>query len=220
MKTVMVTGAACCLLAGWNIEAQVVPPQIRSPWADSTHVTGVAQKVIPEVPVLPPPVGTDPEPRPPATVQELLDSMSGAELYFRELWDGRSGWGELPAVLRVAVQGTGAEIQSHDRWNNRWNTVCTLTPWNSQCTFTVQYAGTDLVLDISSAAITVSRALCPAGYYGSAQASANYSWEQYRAGSGAFSNRNRYQQPADNGYSGHFFQNGSFQSTCYYEMPG
>jgi len=37
---------------------------------------------------------------------------------------------------------------------------------------------------------------------------------------GAFSNQNRYLQPANNGYSGYFFQNGSFYSTCYYEMSG
>ena len=219
MNTAIVMGT-CCLLAAWNAGAQLAPPQTRSPWADSTHVTGLAQKVIPEAPITSPPPEKGPEPRAPATIQELLDSMNGAELYFRELWDGRSGWDELPAVLRVVVRGSGAEIQSHDKWNNNWNSVCALTPWNSQCTFTVHYAGTDLVMDISGSAIAVSRALCPVGYYGAAQASAVYSWEQYRAGIGAFSNQNRHQQPAGNGYSGYFFQGGTFQSTCYYEMPG
>lgn len=75
-------------------------------------------------------------------------------------------------------------------------------------------------MNISNWAITVTSAHCVPGYYGSAVASGTYSWDSYSARYGAFSNQNRYQQNVNNGYSGFFFQNGSFNSSCYYEMSG
>ncbi|MDH2236595.1 hypothetical protein N5K27_09825 [Pigmentiphaga sp. GD03639] len=219
MKRIIAAGAGCVLVS-WNAGAQPAPPQMRTPWVDSTHITGVAKRVMPDSPVTPPGVDIPQEPRAPATIQELLDRMAGAELYFRELWDGRSGWNELPAVLRVVVKGSGAEVQSHGQWNNQWSRLCVLTPLDTRCAAAPGSMSANLVLEISSSAITVAGASCLPWYMGSASAWATYTWDHYSNGYGKFSNQNRHQQPAGNGYSGYFFQNGSFYSSCYYEMPG
>ncbi|MBN9472536.1 MAG: hypothetical protein J0H72_00720 [Burkholderiales bacterium] len=218
MKRIVFLGAGCALV--WlNAGAQPAPPQTRTPWVDSTHITGVAARVMPDGPVAPPP-DPPPEPRAPATIQELLDRMAGAELYFREVWDSRSGWNELPSMIRVAVGSAGAEVQAHSQWQNNWYRLCVLTPWTTRCEAGAGYTGAALVLEITHYAIRVSGAYCNAGYYGGASAWAQYTWESYRAGHGAFANQNRHLQPVNNGYSGYFFQNGSFHSSCYYEMPG
>ena len=219
MKRIIAAGAGCVLVS-WNAGAQPAPPQMRTPWVDSTHITGVAKRVMPDSPVTSPPPDITPGPVSPASIQELLDRMNGVQLYFREIWDGRSGWNELPAVLRVEVRGDGAEIQSHGQWNNYWAPVCVLNPTNTRCVFSPGSLNVNLVMEISSSAITIVGASCSAWTNGSANAWATYTWEQYSASSGKFSNQNRSQQSVNNGYSGYFFQRGSFQSSCYYEMPG
>lgn len=218
----LVAGISGCLAAAVQANAQLAAPQVRTPWADSTHITGVAQKVMPDAPTSPPIKTPDPiTPPVPSTIQELLDRMNGAELYFRELWDGRSGWADLPSTLRVVVRSSGAEIQAHNQWQGSWYTLCTLAPWATECSVNAgAYVGAILSMSISSSNILVSNAYCQPGFYGNANATASYSWEDYSARRGAFSNQNRHQQPASNGYSGYFFQYGSFNSSCYYEMPG
>jgi len=219
MKRIIAAGAGCVLVS-WNAGAQPAPPQMRTPWVDSTHITGVAKRVMPDS--APPPV--DPVPVPPSaptTVQELLDRMDGAELYFREVWDNRSGWNELPSTLRIVVRSSGAEVQAHNQWQGNWFQLCTLLPWSTRCTISSGVpAGTGLLLDINGSQISISGAHCVSGYYGNASAWAMYSWENYRAQTGYFANRNRWLESVNNGYSGYFLQSGSFSSSCFYEMPG
>ncbi|MPS25942.1 hypothetical protein [Pigmentiphaga sp.] len=218
MKRIVFLGAGC-VLVGLNAGAQPAPPQTRTPWVDSTHITGVAARVMPDRPVAPPPDAPS-EPRAPATIQELLDRMAGAELYFREVWEGRSGSNELPSMIRVVVGSPGAEVQVHNVRQDNWYRLCVLTPWTTRCEVGEGFLGATLVLDITHYGIRVSGAYCSPGYYGAVWAWAQYTWESYSAGHGAFSNQNRHLQPVNNGYSGYFFQNGGFQSSCYHEMPG
>jgi len=220
MQRRTLAGISAWLAVAFQAHAQLAAPQVRTPWADSTHITGVAERVMPETPASPPIV--DPLPSPPTaptTVQEFLERLSGAEIYFREIWDSRSGWEELPGIVRVVVRSDGAEIQAHNQYQPGWMGLCTLTPWNTQCTVSGVNA-VNLMFDINSWAISITGASCLGGYFGSAYGAGAYSWEAYAQGQGAFSNQNRHSQPADNGYSGYFFLNGGFQSSCYYEMPG
>lgn len=219
MKRHLLMGLGGWLAAAAQAYGQPAEPQVRSPWADSTHIRGVAQKVMPDAPTSPPVVPVPDAGKAPATIQDFLDALNGADIYFREAWDGRSGWAELPAFLRVAVRSSGAQIQVHNPGQNAWYELCTLTPWKTQC---VLSAGTpvNLTFGISNSAITIAGAGCGPGYYGSAQASGSYTWEAFAHNQSAFSNQNRHLEPVANGYSGHFFMNGSFLSACSYEFPG
>ncbi|MDX3907352.1 MAG: hypothetical protein QHC78_16805 [Pigmentiphaga sp.] len=215
--------AGGCLAVTLQAHAQLAAPQTRGAWADSTLITGVAEKVMPDAPPIPSaPVDPRPiTPMPPLTVQELLNRMNGAELYFRQLRDRRSGWDELPGTLRVVVRNSGAEIQAHNAGKNNWYRLCTLAPTTTECVVSAgSSVGANLVIDITSSAISVSDAYCQAGFSGTVEAHATFTWENYSMGHGAFSNQNWRLQVVDNGYSGYFFQNGRFSSSCYYEMPG
>lgn len=211
--------ASGCMGVPAAAHGQIVVPQGRGTWADSTHVTGVAQRVMPQIPSASSPVQPDVgPPSAPTTVQELLEKMNGADLYYREVWDSRSGWGELPAVLRVQVRAGQADIQTHNMSNNTWGSLCSLTSLNTSCQVII--SGVRISMVITPAGITATGASCESWMSGSASAWATYSWEQYLAQVGAFANQNQLLQSVDNGYRGYFFQNGSFASSCYVEMPG
>ncbi|VCU69070.1 hypothetical protein PIGHUM_01130 [Pigmentiphaga humi] len=220
---VVVLGLAAggCMGALGVADGQAAVPQGRGAWADSTHVTGIAQRVMPQIPAASSPVEPDTGPVPvsaPTSISELLERMNGADLYYREIWDTRSGWQELPSILRVQVRADRADIQMHNVGNNTWGSLCSFTPLNTSCQVDIGTAR--ISMSITPASITVTGASCQSWMSGSASAWAVYGWEQYLAQVGAFANQNQFLQSVDNGYRGYFFQSGSFASSCYVEMPG
>lgn len=211
------------LLPGLATAQQLATPQARKAFADSTHITGIAEKVMPD-PVASPPLdsgGTSPEmppstPAMPATVQELLDRMHSVDLYYQSAWDSRNGWAELPGILRVTIRSWGADVQYH-AMQAGWKTVCTLTPTNTQCVYSINGV-TNVTYQITNSYINVSSVTCAPGASGSASGYASFNWDNFLAGSTWFENKNRFGQNYANGVQGHFMLNSSFNSTCYMQI--
>src|SRR5690606_32993045 len=98
-------------------------PHALAQMADSTHVVGLAPQGVP-------PAGA--APGGPMSSQQMLNAMQGAELYFREYTDYRSGYAHLPAFVRVKVFADRAELQFH-QWEAGWQRQCPVTPERPIC---------------------------------------------------------------------------------------
>lgn len=172
---------------------------------DSTYVQGVAPQGVAPPPVLP--VGA-------ISPAQMLQAMQGAELYFREYNDARTGYIHLPAYVRVKVYASRADLQLHQRQAG-WQTFCSVTPENPVCDRDrYGYRGM-FKLQLTPNVLFLSVLPCLEGESGLRYGEANYSWEAFLAGVGAFEGLNRRLQPSDNGYTGFWFQNSSIAGACY-----
>jgi hypothetical protein len=207
MRSIVTVVVMACLMAPscrtWALFAGA-PPQARSAWADSTHITGLAERIAP----LPTAQGGDPR-----TIQELLDRMDGAELYFHEFLSTANA-PELPALWRVVVTSAGARVEE---FVGGWQVRCTLSPMVPYCGAQTFSHPVNLVHEISANGITIGGASCvyQYPYYASfARAGAVYTWAHYANEVGKFSNVDRFLRPWENGYSGYWFQAGSYEAQC------
>jgi len=172
--------------------------------ADSTHVLGLAPQGVP--PAVAGPGG-------PMTLQQMLNAMQGAELYFREYNDYRSGYAQLPAFVRVKVFADRAELQLHQR-EAGWQRQCSVVPERPICQENQQNQQGIMRLQWMSNGFYLTVLPCFSWEVGNRTGEAHYTWEAYQLGVGAFSQRNRALNTVANGYEGFWFQGGSAGGQC------
>lgn len=195
---------------------QGMSPQERSSWVDSTHVTGLAKKVVPE-----PPPAPVPDHQTPGTVAELLAAMAGAEIYLDVYRPPL-----LPSYVRVVVRPDAAEVQYADDFTagpaSGWLTACQMTALHPNCsTRGIPYPDRSAIGDFTVTPVGIgwdyipdTRAECTGyglddGPRGSVAGSgqADYSYDDWRQRRGFFSNHE------GRGMSGQFFQNAWYTPT-------
>ncbi len=179
-------------------------PHALAQMADSTHVVGLAPQGVP-------PAGT--APGGPMSSQQMLNAMQGAELYFREYTDYRSGYAHLPAFVRVKVFADRAELQFH-QWEAGWQRQCPVTPERPICQENQHNQPGIMKLQLMPNGFYLTMQPCFSWEEGNRTGEAHYTWEAYQGRVGAFSGQNRALNTVNNGYAGFWFQGGSVGGWC------
>ena len=158
--------ATAIIAALWTLPAtaQLAPPQWTRPAMDSTHVTGTAERVMPEIPIKSD-VGLPQSVKAPASIAELLAAFDGVVLEMPG--NERAGAFEQ---LRFRFSREKMQSQFTMLWN--WYDGCSVDERVPRCVHRNHH------IFLSPEGLTVVRQGC-GGLYGSAGGSAEFKWSDF-----------------------------------------
>lgn len=148
--------------------AQLAPPQWSRPAMDSTHVTGTAARVMPEIVAAPPTVGkVEERTSAPRTIGELLAAFDGVLLDMPA--SQQSGAYEQ---MRFRFSKDRMQVQFTAAWN--WYDSCAADAINTRCS----HGAFEMML--SPEGLSVARRGCGTNA-GTAGGSAEFKWSDYQS---------------------------------------
>jgi hypothetical protein len=192
-----------------SASAQPTTPQTRSPWADSTGIKGVAERVMPTIPDWPANGQQPDSPASPPGLTDFLALMNGSSLYIQPYAPYN-----LPSFIRVVFRDNTATVQWAADYSvggaTPWTSLCTLDPVRLSCSALAAGGINAGFFNLTSSGIAWR-------YPGQTPAQCNVTIGEIANGAGSYSYQDRQSRlgeffdHAGSGLSGFFFQQAFFQ---------